>query len=62
MPTSTVGLLPRYRLHKASGQAVVTLAGRDVYLGRFESPEGRNAKDRVFGEWLPSGQRALDTA
>ena len=26
--------LPTYRVHKASGQAVVTLNGRDIYLGK----------------------------
>ena len=30
---------PSYRLHRPSGQAVVTLRGRDIYLGRFDSPE-----------------------
>ena len=32
---------PSYRLHKPSGQAVVTLANRDYYLGRYETPESR---------------------
>ena len=30
---------PKYRKHRASGQAVVTLDGRDRYLG----PHGTNA-------------------
>ena len=25
--------LPSYRFHKGSGQAVVTLSGKDIYLG-----------------------------
>jgi hypothetical protein len=29
--------IPSYRLHKPSGQAVVTI-GKDIYLGRFNSP------------------------
>jgi hypothetical protein len=29
--------IPSYRRHKASGQAVVTLAGRDIYLGAYGS-------------------------
>ena len=29
--------LPSYRLHKASGQAVVTLNARDIYLGEHNS-------------------------
>ena len=26
--------VPRYRRHKATGQAVVTIDGRDIYLGK----------------------------
>lgn len=35
--------IPKYHLHKASGRAVVTLSGRDYYLGRHGSdrPHGR---------------------
>ena len=31
--------VPSYRLHKATGQAVVTLNGRDIYLGAHNSAE-----------------------
>lgn len=44
--------LPNYRLHKASGQAVVTLNGRDVYLGRHNSPESQAEYKRAVQEWL----------
>jgi len=44
--------VPTYRLHLASGQAVVTLDGRDVYLGPFGSRESREAYDRQLAEWL----------
>jgi len=27
---------PKYRLHKASGQALVQLNGRRIYLGKYE--------------------------
>ena len=27
--------VPSYRVHKASGQAVVTLGGKDHYLGKY---------------------------
>lgn len=30
---------PTYRHHKASGQSVVTLVGKDFYLGKYGSPE-----------------------
>jgi len=46
------GRVPIYWWHKASGQAVVTLDGRDYYLGAFGSPESRAEYERVTGEWL----------
>ena len=52
MPRQSV---PSYRLHKPSGQAVVTIrtpAGdrRDVYLGVFNSPESRAEYGRLVAE------------
>jgi hypothetical protein len=49
---------PTCRLNKATGQAVVTLGGRDVYLGKHGSPESRAEYDRVVAEFLASGRRA----
>ena len=48
---------PSYRLHKPTGQAVVTLNGRDFYLGRFGSPESRAEYDRTIVEWISNGRR-----
>jgi len=54
---------PAYRRHKATGQAVVTLSGRDFYLGRHGSEISRQAYDRLVGEWLANGRRLpADTA
>jgi hypothetical protein len=50
--------LPSYCRHKASGQAVVTLDGRDVYLGSFGSPESKDAYDKAVAEWLARGRSA----
>ena len=36
MPRKTT---PKYRLYKARNCAVVTIAGRDHYLGPYDSPE-----------------------
>ena len=47
MPRSTRSI-PKYRLHKASGQAVVTLRGKDYYLGPHGSPESRAEYDRLI--------------
>lgn len=54
--------IPKYRLHKASGQAVVTLSGRDIYLGKYDSPESYDAYRRHIAEWLASGRQVLPTA
>jgi integrase len=53
---------PTYRLHRQSGQAVVTLTDpsgrrRDVLLGAHDSPESRAAYDRVIAEWAAAGRR-----
>lgn len=48
---------PRYRLHKASGQAVVTIEGQDFYLGPWKSRASRNAYDRLISEYLVGGRR-----
>jgi integrase len=54
--------VPSYRLHKQSGQAVVTLADglgrrRDVLLGRHGTPESRAEYARVIAEWEANGRR-----
>ena len=46
--------VPSYRLHKASGQAVVTLNGHDIYLGIHNSVESREAYQAALNEWLAS--------
>jgi integrase len=48
---------PSYRHHKPSGQAVVTLDGRDFYLGRYGTAESRAEYDRMIAEWLTNGRR-----
>jgi hypothetical protein len=48
---------PAYRLHRPSGQAVVTLSSRDFYLGRHGSPKSRAEYDRLVAEWLANGRR-----
>jgi len=48
---------PSYRLHKPTGQAVVTLDGRDFYLGKHGSAPSRAEYDRLLGEWLTRGRQ-----
>ena len=55
MPRLT-GSFPRYRKHRASGQAVVTLNGRDFYLGPHGTNASRAYYDRLIAEWLIQGR------
>jgi len=43
--------LPSYRRHKATAQAVVTLDGRDIYLGKHNSAASRAEYNRLIAEW-----------
>ena len=54
--------IPSYRLHKQSGQAVVTLRDgtgkrRDVLLGIYNTPESKAEYRRVLAEWEDGGGR-----
>ena len=51
--------IPSYRLHRPSGQAVVTLNGRDRYLGEWNSESSKEEYDRVVGEWLAQSRLPL---
>jgi integrase len=53
---------PSYRLHKPTGQAVVTLNGHDNYLGRFGSPDSRAQYDHLVAEWLSAGRQLPTTS
>jgi integrase len=48
---------PSYRLHRPTGLAVVTLNGRDHYLGRHGTRESKAEYDRLIAEWLLRGRR-----
>jgi integrase len=57
--------IPTYRLHKQSGQAIVTISAngtrRDVLLGQYGSPESRTEYQRVIAELNVSGPTAVVT-
>jgi len=44
--------VPKYRFHKASGQAIVEIAGRHFYLGKFDSPESHEKYRRLTARYL----------
>src|SRR5687767_12120303 len=56
MPKLSDSQLPAYRLHKQSGQAIVTLSGKDTLLGPHGTPASRAEYRRVTAEWLAAGR------
>lgn len=60
--------VPSYRLHKPTGQAVVTFCSRDIYLGKYGTKDSRAEYGRLVGEWmandghLPSADADLSIA
>jgi len=58
MPRLKENQVASYRLHKQSGQAIVTLSGRDHLLGTYDTKESRVKYDQLIGEWIANGRRA----
>jgi len=48
---------PKYRKHKQSGQAIVTLSGRDFLLGPHGTKASRLEYDRLVSEWIANGRQ-----
>jgi len=48
--------VPKYRKHKQSGQAIVTLSGRDFLLGPHGTKASQLEYDRLIMEWLAAGR------
>lgn len=46
---------PTYCLHKASGQAIVTIKGKDHYLGRHGTDSSRANYKKLIAEWAAIG-------
>jgi integrase len=65
MPRLSIDRNPSLRRHTASGQGIVTLSGRDHYLGRWpadqkQAPAEVQAEyDRLISEWRAGGRRPL---
>jgi integrase len=58
MPRKRSARIPKYRLHKPTGLAVVRLNGRDIYLGKHGSDQSHQRYEQVIAEWL-ANQRQL---
>ncbi|MFO0879949.1 MAG: site-specific integrase [Gemmataceae bacterium] len=60
--------IPKLRRHKPSARAVVTLGGKDYYLGPWPvghpepSPEIREEYERLILEWMATGRRQSPTS
>ena len=44
--------VPKYRFHKASGQAIVEISGRHFYLGKYDSHESHEKYRRLIARHL----------
>lgn len=51
--------IPKYRLHRASGQAIVSLSGKDWYLGPYGTKASHREYDRVIAEWLARDRQGI---
>lgn len=50
---------PSLRLHKHSGSAVVTVRGRDIYCGKWGTPEAEAHYRRVIADLVASGPEVV---
>jgi len=44
--------VPKNRFLKVSGQALIEIKGRHIYLGEFDSPESRELYRRLIAGYL----------
>ena len=47
--------VPKYQHHKGRNLARVTIDGKDIYLGKYNSPESHTEYERLISEWLLRG-------
>jgi hypothetical protein len=47
--------LPKYRHQKSKNLGVVRINGRDIYLGKYDTPESHERYRRVVAEYLTTG-------
>ena len=62
MPKLKENQVPSYRLHKQSGQAIVTLAGKDHLLGTYGTAASKATYKRLIAEWLSGGGAAVNAS
>lgn len=57
MPKNSSIAAPKYRHHKAKGLAVVTINGRDIYLGKYNTAASKELYRRLVAEYLQTGEQ-----
>ena len=62
MPKLLTNTVPSYRLHRQSGQAIVTLNGKDILLGQHGSAASKTEYRRLIAEWIANGRRRPNAA
>ena len=55
MATDKPRRIPTYRLHKNSGRALTTIAGRDYILGPYGSPASFQKYEQLKRQWFTYG-------
>jgi len=50
MPRYSRDHVPAYRLYKRNGSAVVTLSGKDIYLGEYGSAASRELYSQLIAK------------
>ena len=62
MPRIANASVPKYRKHRPTGQAVVTIGGADHYLGPHGTKTSRIEYDRLIAEWMANGRQPTVTS
>jgi integrase len=52
--------LPKYRKHRASAQAIVSIAGKDHYLGLHGTQASLMLYDRLIAEYVSAGRQVIE--
>lgn len=53
--------IPTLQKHRATGDARVTLSGKDFYLGPYDDPQTHARYDELIRAWLANGRRLPQT-
>jgi integrase len=60
MPRVSPDYVPKLRQHAPSGRAIVTLNGKDFYLGAYGSAESQARYHELIAKWISNGRQPLD--